>query len=217
LCNPSRRRRKKKEEVEKLKKGLRGGGGGVSFLPVSSPKIQREGGRECGGGGHGVYGFLVFLRLLVGNAGLLAHGLEDGDGEGLAGGELLGELLSELALGDLDVVLGVARVKKKAEEAVLDVEELDFIAGNVGDVHVVGGGTHVLVLPLGEDVDGGEVDLGVAVLAGLGGGHVDNLAGPSLDHDESVLAQGGALNGEGVGSNLGGGGGELLLFIVRHV
>lgn len=43
------------------------------------------------------------------------------------------------------------------------------------------------------------MDLGVAVLAGLGGGHLHDLAGTSLQHDESVLTQGGALLGEGVG------------------
>ena len=47
----------------------------------------------------------------------------------------------------------------------------------------------------GEDVDGDEMDLGVTVLAGLGGGHVDNLAGAILDHDEAVLAEGRALHG----------------------
>ena len=41
------------------------------------------------------------------------------------------------------------------------------------------------------------MDLGVAVLAGLGGGHVDNLAGAVLDDDETVLSQGRALLGKG--------------------
>lgn len=37
---------------------------------------------------------------------------------------------------------------------------------------------------------------GVAVLAGLGGGHFDDLAGAALQHDEAVLAQRRALHGE---------------------
>lgn len=182
-------------------------------------KRIKRGKKECGGPGSFLpgagFGGVVSLDLLVGDAGLLAHGLEDGDGKGLAGGELLLELVTELALGELDVVLGLARVEEQAEEAVLNVEELDLIAGHVGDIHVVGGGAHVLVLLAVEDIQGDEVDLGVAVLAGLGGGHVHDLAGPALDHHEASLAQGGALHGVGVGSDLGGGG-ELLLFVVRH-
>ena len=41
----------------------------------------------------------------------------------------------------------------------------------------------------GEDVDGNKMNLGVTVLASLGGGHVDNLAGAVLDHNEAVLAE----------------------------
>ena len=41
------------------------------------------------------------------------------------------------------------------------------------------------------------MDLGVTVLASLGGGHIDNLAGAALDHDEAVLAQSRALHGVG--------------------
>lgn len=40
--------------------------------------------------------------------------------------------------------------------------------------------------------------LGVAVLAGLGRGHVDDLAGATLDHHEATLAQSRALHGVGV-------------------
>jgi hypothetical protein len=58
----------------------------------------------------------------------------------------------------------------------------------------VGGWAQVLELLAGEDVDGDEMDLGVAVLARLGGGHFDNLAWTVLDHDEAVLAQSRALH-----------------------
>ncbi len=61
----------------------------------------------------------------------------------------------------------------------------------------MGGRAQILELLAGEDVDGDEMDLGVTVLASLGGGHVDNLAGAALDHDEAVLAQGRALHGVG--------------------
>lgn len=49
------------------------------------------------------------------------------------------------------------------------------------------------------------MDLGVTVLAGLGGGHLHDLAGTALQHDETVLTQGRALLGEGRGrARLGG-------------
>ena len=57
----------------------------------------------------------------------------------------------------------------------LEVHSLD-----VGDVHVVGGGTDIFVLLVGEDIDADHVDLGVAVLASLGGRHFDDLARASL-------------------------------------
>lgn len=59
----------------------------------------------------------------------------------------------------------------------------------------MGGRAEFLKLLAGEDVNGDQVDLGVTVLASLGGGHVDNLAGAVLDDDETVLPQGRALHG----------------------
>lgn len=56
-----------------------------------------------------------------------------------------------------------------------------------------------------EDVDGDQMDLGVTVLASLRGGHVDDLAGAVLDHNEAVLSQGRALHWEsGRGASIGG-------------
>ncbi len=49
----------------------------------------------------------------------------------------------------------------------------------------MGGGDHILELLAGEDVGCGEVALGVSVLAGLGNGDAQDLAGLALDHDES--------------------------------
>lgn len=74
--------------------------------------------------------------------------------------------------------------------------ELVLATGDVGDVHVVGGRAQLLELLAGEDVDGNHMDLGVTVLAGLRGAHVDDLAGPVLDADEAVLAKGRTLHGE---------------------
>jgi hypothetical protein len=58
----------------------------------------------------------------------------------------------------------------------------------------VGGGAELLELLVGEDVDGDEMDLGVAVLAGLGRGHLDDLAGTVLDDDVARLPQSRALH-----------------------
>lgn len=140
--------------------------------------------------------------------------------------ELL-DLLTNLTVGHADVVLGVAVVVHEGEEAIVgDVElqkgvsifpsypftshflqifilgqgltyKLVLTTGDVGDIHVVGGGRKIFVLLASEDVKGDKVDLGVTVLASLGGRHVDNLAGAALDHDEAVLAQSRALHGVG--------------------
>jgi hypothetical protein len=63
-------------------------------------------------------------------------------------------------------------------------------------------GAEILELLASEDVKSGEVDLGMAVLASLGGGHIDYLARAALDDDEAVLAQSRALHwvsGRGTG------------------
>lgn len=77
--------------------------------------------------------------------------------------------------------------------------KLEFTAGDVRNVHVVGGWGQIFQLLAREDVDGSDVDLGVAVLAGLGGGHFDDLAWTALDNDVPVLPQSRALHGEGGG------------------
>jgi hypothetical protein len=77
----------------------------------------------------------------------------------------------------------------------------------------VGGGAQVFEFLAGKDVDGDQMDLGVAVLAGLGSRHFDNLARTVLDHDETVLAQGGALHRVG-GRSTGVGAFERVLLML---
>jgi hypothetical protein len=90
--------------------------------------------------------------------------------------------------------------------------KLELAAGDVRDVHVVGGRGQLLKLLAGEDVDGDQVDLGVTVLAGLGGGHVDDLARAVLDDDVAVLPQGGTLGRVGGGgTGISGVEGHLML------
>ena len=78
--------------------------------------------------------------------------------------------------------------------------KLVFLALDIRDVHVMGGGAKIFELLASEDVNGNEMDLGVAVLAGLGRTHFDDLAGAALDDDESVLAERRALHRVGFGS-----------------
>ena len=77
--------------------------------------------------------------------------------------------------------------------------KLHFLAGHVRDVHVVGGRAQFFQLFAGEDIQSNKVDLGVTVLSGLGGGHVNDLTGAVLDHNETILAESGTLHGEGGG------------------
>lgn len=65
--------------------------------------------------------------------------------------------------------------EERAEAVVGDIEELVLVAAHDGHGGGVGGGDDILELLSGEDVGGGEVGLGVAVLSGLGGGHVHHL------------------------------------------
>jgi hypothetical protein len=93
-----------------------------------------------------------------------------------------------------------------------DTYQLELAAGNVGDIHVVGGRAEIFVLLAGEDVEGDQMDLGVAVLASLGGRHINNLAGAVLDDDEAVLAESRALHGVGQrGAGVGGLEGDIML------
>lgn len=76
----------------------------------------------------------------------------------------------------------------------------------------MGGGREIFVLLGGEDVSGDKVDLGVTVLASLGGRHVDDLARAALDDDETVLTESRALHGEGQGgAGVGGLEGNIML------
>lgn len=77
--------------------------------------------------------------------------------------------------------------------------ELELGTLDVGDIHVVGRGRQVFQLLVGEDVESSQVDLCVTVLASLGGGHVDDLAGTTLNDNEAVLPQGRALHRVGEG------------------
>ena len=90
--------------------------------------------------------------------------------------------------------------------------ELVFLAADVGNVHVMSGRAKIFQLLAGEDVNGNEMDFGVAVFAGLRGRHFDDLAGAVLNDDETVLPQSGTLHGiGGRGTGIGALKGVLML------
>lgn len=128
---------------------------------------------------------------------LLLHSRDDGDHEVLAILKVVGDLVTKFAFRHLDIILRRAIVRHQVEVAVVDVDELVLTTGHVGHIHVVRRGRDVFVLTAREDVDSDEVDLGVTVLTGLRGRHVDDLAGTALDHDMTVLTQSRALLGVG--------------------
>lgn len=91
--------------------------------------------------------------------------------------------------------------------------ELVLLATDNGDVHVVGGGGEIFELLASEDINGNDVNLGVTVLSGLGGGHLDDLAWATLDNDVTVLPQGRTLHGVGGrGTGIGALEGVFMLF-----
>jgi hypothetical protein len=164
-------------------------------------------------------GDLTLVGGLLGfHSALLAHGGENNNvGVLLLLLEELGDLLANLVVGKRDIVLGVTVIGHEREETVVgDVEQLVLATRDVGDVHVVSRGRKILVLLASEDVGSNEMDLGVTVLSGLGGGHVDDLARAVLDHDETVLTQSRALHRVGKrGTGIGRIEGHLMLSIVR--
>jgi hypothetical protein len=72
--------------------------------------------------------------------------------------------------------------------------QLVFLAGDVGNFHIVSGWGQVFELLAGEDVKRGQMDFCVTVLASLGGGHFDDLARATLDDNEAILSQGRTLH-----------------------
>jgi len=132
--------------------------------------------------------------------------------------EQLLDLLSSLSIWNLDIILSLTIIGHQGKETIVrDIEELVFLTGDVGNIHVVGGGAKFFKLLASEDIDGNKMDLCVTVLTSLGGGHIDNLAGAVLDADEAVLSQSRALHGvSGRGAGIGTLEGVFMLSIIRH-
>lgn len=100
----------------------------------------------------------------------------------------------------------------------MNTYELVLLAGDIRDIHVVGRRAKIFEFLAGEDIDGDEMDFGVAVLAGLRRTHLNNLAGAALDDDEAVLPQGRALHWiSGRGASIGALKGVLMLLAIELV
>jgi hypothetical protein len=79
--------------------------------------------------------------------------------------------------------------------------QLVFSASDIGDVHVVSGGTEIFVFPLSEDlnkfvnlmelngedryINSNQMDFGVTMFSGFRGTHIDNLFPATLAHTDS--------------------------------
>jgi len=100
----------------------------------------------------------------------------------------------------LQVFPRLSSLVHEGQESVFNADQLVVCTLHVGHFHVVGRRADILELFTGEQIDGDHVDLGVTVLSGLGGGHLHDFAGATLDHDVTALSERGALHGEGLGS-----------------
>jgi len=160
-----------------------------------------------------------FWCLLSIDSKLLTHSSENNDIGLLLRVEKIADLLSNFSVWQLNIILKITTLRHQGEEIIIgDIEQLVFDTGNVRDIHVVGGWAEFFELLLGEDIDSDEMDLGVTVLTGLGGRHVDNLARAVLDTDETVLSQGRTLHGVGGGcTSIGGIEGVLMLRVIDGV
>lgn len=90
------------------------------------------------------------------------------------------DFFSKIAIRNFEVLTHVTTVVHQGEIIVVNVAKLVVLSGHIGHVHVVGGGANIFVFLSCENVEGDHVDFGVTVFAGLGGGHLHNLARATL-------------------------------------
>jgi len=116
--------------------------------------------------------------LLNGDNLVVAHSIEHRHGIGLSSLKSLSDFAAEVIgeVGQLHILTAVAFLVHEGHEAILrDVHKGVLLSHNVGDVGSVGGRNDILVLLTSEDINGGEVALGMSVLASLGSGHGTHL------------------------------------------
>ena len=153
----------------------------------------------------------------------LAHGFKEGDEHVFAIIEIRLDLFAQLNIWRHVVAikwlegLKVQEGDRFARDSFFAVTDLVVIALDEWNHGVVGSWAQLLQLLAGEDINGHKVTLGVAVLSGLGGGNVNNLARAALDNNVTSLADLSCLEW------VGGGGASISLSVnsvfisVRHV
>jgi len=132
---------------------------------------------------------------------LLAHGLEESHhGIDIAIETSLQLLGNFRVIGQPDVIAHVTTGSHQGEEPVVsDVAKLEFGALNNGLRETSRRRADTLKLLASENVYTSERALGSSVLSYLGLGHVNDLAGASLDHNEAALTGRSGLDGGAIG------------------
>jgi len=100
------------------------------------------------------------------------------------------DLLTNVILWALKVLPSVTGVVHHGKVVVVHANELVVLALHVGHFHVVGGWADVFKLFASKNIESDHVNLSVAVLPSLGGGHLNNLAWPVLNHNKTSFTQG---------------------------
>ena len=162
-----------------------------------------------------MFDLLIFVLLLDLDVHDLigTHGGGDGDGDFLAVIEAFTDALHEFLIRGEGVGLFFVLFVEDVEAIVSDVDEQEFDLLDEGGGEGVRSGGDFFVLLASEDIDGGDVGLGVTVLAGLGGGDINDAAREALDADVVTLLEVTSRHGEGVGRA----GVDLFEgFVVRH-
>ena len=142
--------------------------------------------------------------------GFFVHGFGDGDVDFFSIVKVCADFLADFPLRKFDIVLRGTFAGHQIKKPLVNVDllintphnqeekhQLVFSATDIGNVHVVSGGTEIFVFPLSEDlirqshgnygresyINSNQMDFRVAVLAGFGGTHIDNLLHQSQSTD----------------------------------
>ncbi|CAI8031336.1 Putative uncharacterized protein YEL034C-A [Geodia barretti] len=137
----------------------------------------------------------LFGHCLCGNGYLFGAGFEDCDHKRLVGIKSVLNLLSQVTLWETYIGPLVSAIIHEGQETFFDIHQLIIDAFYVRYVHIVSRWADILVLFPREYIQCNQGDLGVPVFPRLGGRHFHDLAWASLNHDETVFTQTGALGG----------------------
>jgi len=162
---------------------------------------------------------LASLWSFLASRGLLfAHSGDDGDHQSFIERKFCLDLFAYITVFGRSphIILSIAVPIHQIQEAIIDGYKFVFSTLDVGHIHVVGGGTDVFEFLSSEDVDRNQVHLCMPVLASFGGGHINDLARPALDHNMTILPEGTALHREGERGTRGGLLKRLVMLIVTH-